>query len=210
MTFTDNFNRDNENVEASADWTKLSGDAGAAKVVTNKVDFTDASPEPAYICPDQGSANHYTQIVRPEGSAGNYFECCIRLTDFNNWIGMRRGTSSKWQLFKRESGGFTVLGDSVTPAPTAGDVVYLEGDGDSITLKVNSSTIVGPITESFNNTETRQGFVNRVVRLNALDDFEAAALGVAIPAISLVMAPYTPAQTVGQSDATVVYDRVEG
>jgi hypothetical protein len=172
MAFTDDFNRSDENLEASASWTLIDGPAGGARVVSNVLKINTTNSVCSYSCPDQGSADHYTQAV---WNTLAYGFTSIRLTDGNNFIGVRH-EGTDWQVYKRDTGSFSLIG-SYTVGLTGGDIAYLEGNGNDITLKVNGTTRVGPTSETFNNTETTQGVCPRsVVVTNWIDDFEAGAL----------------------------------
>ena len=181
MPFTDNFNRADENLEADANWTLVDGAAGGLKIVSNvlKVDTTQSTG--SYHCPDQSTTDHYTQCVF-NSSAESFL--LIRADSGSNFIGLRH-TSGAWQAYKRVSGGFTLLG-SYTATLTGGDVGYIEADsGDNITAKVNGIVRVGPLSETYNNTITRQGLSPRnSVIANWIGDFEAGALSAAITGTS--------------------------
>ena len=195
MAFSDNFNRANEDLESSVDWTRVDGVAGALKVVSNTVDATNAT-DTAYQCPDQGSADHKGSITRNAATySDSGFPLSIRTTDSNNWIALR--VTGTLQLYKRDTGSFTLL-DSDTHTHVASDVWELEGDGNNITGRVNAVDRVTSI-EAFNNTETRQGIVCRDAAVtNYLDDYTADTL-VAAPLISV-----SPATVVdGQASFTI-------
>jgi len=172
-TFTDNFTRADENLEASANWTRVGGVAGAAAIRTNAVDEISTA-QTAYQCPDQASADHYTQVKMIGGGTGSKFQCCVRLTDTSNFIGFRTHYT-RWQLYKRNAGTFTLLG-TWSSTPVLNDIMRLEASGNSIEAFVNSTSRIGPITDSFNNTETRQGLVPRNYTGSLIDDFEAAVI----------------------------------
>ena len=174
--FTDDFNRANMNLEASPSpyiWTRVDGTAAALKVVSNKCNIDNgAGSNTAYRCPDQGSANHYTQVTIGDDFFTS-FPLAVRLTDSDNFIGCR--AFGVYQLYKRDGGSFTLLGSSAS-SYAANDVVRLEASGNSISVKVNGVTVIGPVTESFNNTVTRQGMVARTDTGVFCDNFEAGTL----------------------------------
>lgn len=177
--FTDDFNRANENLEASANWTRVDGTAGDMKVISNQVEFdTIDTAGAAYQCPDQGSADHYTRITRVDTATSGAFMCAVRLTDNANYIGVRYWSGSV-ELYKKVSGTFTVLAD-ITYTASANDVYTLRAMGNRIEVWVNNSKLAS-VTESFNNTETRQGFVARNATLTC-DNFEAGVLQASVAA----------------------------
>ena len=155
--------------------------------------------EAAYQCPDQSSADHYTQAAMQ--ATAYSFQVGVRLTDSNNFIGARHTPSSgsnNWEMYKRAAGTFTSLGTS-TASFSVGDILRVEASGNSIEAFKNGVSIIGPVTESFNNTETRQGNIPRYVDTYDpwADDFEAAVIstgggGLSIP---VAMASYRQRRT---------------
>ncbi len=173
--FTDNFNRTDENLEADANWTRVDGAAGKATVSTNKLSHVSGD-ESAFQCPDQASADHYTQIVRQAGSGSSSFEIAVRLTDHDNFAGALRNASSNYQLYKRVGSTFTLLGQ-YSLVPAIGHVERVEASGNSIEVFIDTVSRVGPITVTDHSTETRQGMVARATGTELWDDFEAGVLG---------------------------------
>jgi hypothetical protein len=191
-SFTDAFTRADENLETSANWTRVDGAAGACAVRSNQLAFLSTT-DSAYQCPDQSSANHYTQAVMLSTTVDLFFfECCARLTDKDNFIGARRTNANladDYDLYKRDTGSFTSLGSWAGPY-AANDVMKIEADGNTIEMFVNGTSRVGPVTESFNNTETRQGIVARSKTQNpAMDDFEAGVIASATNRLLLLNPP---------------------
>jgi len=195
MAFTDDFNRTNEDLEDSADWDLVDGAAGAARVFGNVVICDTGQSSGSYRCPDQASANHYAQAAIR--NSGNAFPVVCRMTDGSNGFGLRH-EGTHWQLYKQDTGSFTQLGSNYTAALVAGDIGRIECDGNDITVKINGTTRIGPITDSFNNTETRQGVWPRSNTISDwFDDFEAGTLTVgdtAAPATGQInIVGYSPA-----------------
>lgn len=180
MAFTDVFTgTSGDTLESRTGWTRVDGAAGAAQInASNQLKGTSATNS-AYTCTDQGSANHYTQvIVKAVGTRASFWS--IRTTNSNNFIGVRGyGATAKTQIYKRDTGSFTQLSTDGATTVAVDDVLYVEGDGNNITGKLNASTEVGPTTETFNNTVTTQGLVIRESWDPIIDDFEAGALAAA-------------------------------
>lgn len=161
--FNDNFNHPDENLEASVNWTRIDGVVGAIQVIANEAhlvepNFANAS---AYVSPDEGSPNHYTQILRTSGALGVYFDTAIRVLDANNFIGAV-ALSGLWLVMFRDTGAFNVIGSiglGATHLPT--DIVRLSAFGDKITFTVNGIEIGTSYSFiAFNNTVTRQGMIS--------------------------------------------------
>lgn len=171
--FSDDFNRADENVEASEDWTRTGGSAGAASILSNQVRFNTTDSlvgAVAFLSPDLGSADHWAQV---ELLAENNGAAIIRATDAANHIGARR-TSTSWQVYKSVAGVFTSLGTTASPALVAGDILRAEAIGDQISAYLNGGLILGPFTETDHQAVTRTGFNARGVVSPAIDNFAAS------------------------------------
>lgn len=172
MAFLESFDRADENLEASANWTRVDGAAGAGAVRSNQFAQLSAT-NTLYQCPDQASANHYAQAASQVSGAWTGF-MAIRATDSNNFIGIRPGTNVV-ELYKRVAGTFTLLG-SATVTTAVGVVYYVEGSGNNLTVKADGVTKLGPTAETAQNTVTRSGLVVRTTLNPTLDSFESGAL----------------------------------
>lgn len=183
MAFSDNFNRANEGLEASANWTRVGGTSGAAAVNSNKLNVTDTtSGGTAYRCPDIGTADHYVEArwLDNDRSSGPFI--CCRLTDNNNFIGVRfngDSTSTHIEVYTRKAGTLSNLLNANSPINN-GDVLRLEAEGNAWRVKVNGALRhSGTFTEGVLAGVTRCGIVSRVVSYTALgfiDDFAAGPL----------------------------------
>jgi len=186
MPFTDDFTGTNgDALDARTGWTRVDGAANNAQInAANQLKATSAT-NTAYTCIDQADADHYTQSTWEAVSRASFV--CVRLTNANNFIGVRpSGSPAKTQIYKRDTGSFTQLGPNGATTVVATDVEYIEGSGNNITAKLNGSTEVGPITETFSNTVTTQGLVVRESWNPLIDDFEAGVLaagGATIPVL---------------------------
>jgi hypothetical protein len=180
MAFTDTFTDtadtflENHTPSGGTAWTRVDGVAGGGKIATTILKSQTGGTATSYRCDDQGSANHYVQYKT--NNAGSSY-VCNRLTNISNFIGVRRGGGGVIECFKCVAGVQTQLGSDGSVA-ASGDVLRLESSGDVHTVYKNGvleSGVGG--TDSFNNTETRQGvacFASSAT--NFCDDFEAGAL----------------------------------
>ncbi len=118
---------------------------------------------------DLASADHYSSYKTKDAAHDNTqreMYTCIRLSDDSNFIGHRwYGTGSNGsRVTKSDAGSLT---DLITEDGSSlrNSWVKVEGDGDTIALYHGgtgsdpSYTQIASVTESFNNAETRQGFV---------------------------------------------------
>lgn len=156
---------------ATGSWTRIGGAAGQAKINANALEFAGTT-QTLYAATDNGTADHYSQAVMGDGfSLGSgYFPLVIRAVDASNFIGYRYMSFTTHELYTCVGGSFSNIG-SVTSALNAGDTIYLEASGNSITVKRNGTTIIGPITSSALNTATKSGLVTRSA--NAIDVLRA-------------------------------------
>lgn len=173
FVFADNFNRSNENLEASSNWTRIGGAAGAAAVVSNQLNDASATETP-YSCPNIGSTNHYAQAVWARGSANVSF-IGARVVDANNYVGVRY-SGGALQLYKKVSGSFTLLGSySYTVAST--DVLRVEASGDNVRALVNGVERVAPTSLGGSlGSSTLCGVIARSTAGAWIDTFEAGTL----------------------------------
>ena len=181
MAFSDNFDRANENLSASANWTVVTGAADAAVISGNQLAVNTTQSAGLIVCPDQGSADHYVEYTLQE--AFTYSYVAIRATDGDNFIGVR-GWDNAYDIDKYVAGVPTYELGTWASAPQVGDVVRLQAEGDTIKVLVNGTERIS-ITEAFNNTETRQGVVPITSSPNPwIDSFSADALAAATPTVT--------------------------
>lgn len=204
--FVDNFDRPAENLEDSPDWELASGSIGAAVVNSSEqVAFVTTDPLGAlYLSPDLGSPNHSTKVTVLQDGSREYFDIAVRSIDRVNMIGAIFNNGS-WRVFRREPGNiFTELGSADEPS-NVGDEIELRAQGDELRLLRNGSLIIGPVTETFNNTVTRQGIAPRRNALDpAIDSYVASTLDVEVfgdlDTTDLIDNATIPGSTVAQGD----------
>lgn len=178
MSFSDDFNRSNQTLETSANWTRVGGTAGALEIVSNRVRCTTSGADTAYQAPNQGTADHYVQTklldVGSYGGGASFLAC--RLADDNNFIGVR-WTGSSWSVFRRVSGGFSSVGSFASPAPSVGDVIKLQCEGTNYALFRNGVSVGTGAIGAPTLTSTRTGLIARsAVQDPWLDDFETGSI----------------------------------
>jgi hypothetical protein len=178
--FQDNFNRADESLEASSDWTLTSGTAGSLTIVSSKLSCQITSPDSCYLCPDVTSDSMYVQMNWDHTAGTPSFFMGGRIQDANNFIGCRyNGSTNKVQLYTRIAGTFANLGNS-SGTITAGDVVRMEINttADTVRALVNGSEVIAPVALSglFAGT-TRAGLIGRTTFTTDWgDNFEAGEL----------------------------------
>ncbi len=182
MAFFDNFNRADEALGASANWTFVDGTVGLAAVRSNQLAaLTGSGQASAYRCPDQGSADHYVQFtVRNITAESGPFVCC-RMVNSANFVGIRN-SGGFLQVYRRVSDTLTQLHSS-NQSIVVGDVLRLECQGTNWTAYKNGVQIATGAIGHASLTNVRQGVVARIVVHNPwIDDFEAGQL--ALPPIT--------------------------
>lgn len=173
MAFTDDFNRADENLETSSNWTRVDGAAGALQVVSNRLHQTSGT-ESLYTSPDTGSGDHYAQCEDWRSGFSWTGFLVVRATDANNWVGVR-ATGSGYEVYRKKAGSF--FGPDVwSGANSNGDVCYLEASGSDIVVKINGTTRI-TVTDSFSSSVTTAGFICRGNIGQTADNFESDALG---------------------------------
>lgn len=177
--FADNFQRADQNLEASANWTLLSGGIAGGVAISSLEPFVNDSSSGGspYTCPDIGSANMYVQGSVPDNATGAASFLCLRLQDQNNWLGCRyvQGNATI-EVYKRVAGTLTRVG-SCTYKIVDGDVFKYEQFGTKAVLKINGNVRLGPFdVGSLFPAVTKAGLVGRLATGYAWYNFEAGVV----------------------------------
>jgi len=182
MAFTDNFNRADAALESSGSWTLDSGDTAASlNIVSNQLSNANtSSPGAAYKAPDQGSTRHYVQAKIANVTSGTGPFICCRLTDKNNFLGVRVGDpgigTGTIEVYRRISGSLTSLYLSPSGTVSVNDIIRLECVEGTWALFRNGRYVTGGLVGSVPST-TRTGLVGRASTFNPwIDDFETGAV----------------------------------
>jgi hypothetical protein len=189
MAFTDNFNGESGDVtldvrvpSGGTAWT-IVGSAVSNDPFVSSAGILNGSQPGAnrpYVCDDCGSVNQYVQFVwKATVNIAGFI--ANRVTDLDNYIGVRVASTSggQLQLIKNQSGQTTLGAYTIGSIPTD-SVIRYEVNGDEHSVYLDSVLRIGPVTDAFNNTETRQGVIGRSesgLSIAWIDDFEAGALG---------------------------------
>lgn len=179
--FSDDFNRADENLEASADWDRLDGAAGAMGVRSNQL-ATLSTTDTAYACPDVGDADQYAEATWERNDAAAYF-LAVRVQDSDNFIGFRRHSDDDIEIYVRESGSFTLvdrledIGDHYTSLGAVGSTYRLEVVGTTARALINGHIVAEGSIGSYSPSANRTGFIARTSLADpAFDNFEAGPL----------------------------------
>lgn len=167
LTFAETFDRADENLEASANWTRVGGATGTLAVRSNQV-AAIATTQTAFLSPDLGAVNHYVEMtMTSSGVAGPLL--AVRAVDSNNFVGVRQN-STNYQLYKVVGNAFTLLG-TTTQAPTVGDRLRLEASGSTVSLSINGAASLSNLSLGADlATSTRTGLVARSAVRNPWGD----------------------------------------
>ena len=181
---TDDFNRSNENLTVSSDWTAVDGDATDAQVSSNQlVVQAGAGGYSAAYATAPSSDNYYIQwnFVSATNSSGeNRVGFAGRasggvFTGDGYWVRWDSAASSLLVVEKSSGSDTTIITGSSTPAD--GDLIRLEMDGTSIELFVDGSS-VGSATDSTHTTGDTRLWVYQDAAgdIQTLDNFEQGTL----------------------------------
>lgn len=101
----------------------------------------------------------------------------FRLTDLNNFFFVRTYSGAGYDLFRFEAGGSSHLGAYAT-TPASGDVLKAVCSGSSLSVYVNGTLRIGPVTDAFNGAATKHGlWAYSAGGANRFDDFSITDLG---------------------------------
>lgn len=143
--FSDNFNRANEELGASADWTERypAGD-GDYDIVSNQVHTVVAKAASEVVCAYISSsyittADYSVQVEANSSAGGLFYGVMGRRVNFgtNDSDGYfvsryENGASDDYRLYKRAAGAWTQLGTSYVAAITGTETLKLEMNGTAI------------------------------------------------------------------------------
>jgi hypothetical protein len=178
-TFTTDFAPlGDQNLEAVAGWTRITGVAGGGAVRSGKLAGLDAgAPGSLYYTPDQNSQNHWVEITLPNPLPTNSgpFAVCRAAADAQNYVGIR--TLNQFvECYKREASNMVSLytsGNLLVP----GDVLRLECNAQNYIIKRNGTQIQSGSINNVALNSTRTGFVARATAINPFaTKFSAGAL----------------------------------
>ena len=168
-TFSDNFARADEPLEASPNWFRVGGTPGRVVVQSNYPQIPAAGLATAYLSPNTGSLSHAAQMV----TYGGGHALCASLTDADNYVGCRR-SGPNVELVARVAGADTVLG---TWAGDGNATLRLELVAGVATVKRQGVTLGSATVSPAPPATTRVGFVTGTTAPWAVgDDFSHQAL----------------------------------
>lgn len=168
-SFSTDFTAANANLEdAGLGFTRVDGIAGGLTIVSNDVNIVDTSSTgTAYKSPAVTPGNKSMVVRFGTGISGF---ACHRLTDSNNFLGIRRNGSNQIEVYKRISGTLTLQVQS-TNTITSTDDVQFDDLGGTIAVKKNGTDITintGSLTLStVPPSSDREGLVGRVATATA-------------------------------------------
>ena len=159
---TDDFNRANNASalgtpsDAGSDWVALWGTWG----ISSNAGYNPSADMGAIAVLEASEADVDVQVTLAAEPSDEDFGVVGRLTDDSNFL-MAHLHFGFQELFlsRMEALSENVL-DSVVGTYVAGDTIKLRMDGDQISVYHNDVLVIGPITETFNETETLHGLVN--------------------------------------------------
>ena len=121
--FKDDFNRANETLAASANWTKVGAGTQTISVGNNKLNANGGSGNVAYMSPQQGDTTDQEVGIQVAASSSLYHPVVtIAMKDEKNWVGMRFSTANR--VIVTQCNGGTTSGvfscDMFAPYDTGG------------------------------------------------------------------------------------------
>ncbi len=169
-SFSDDFNRSNQTLETSTNWTRLDGSAGAITVANNatSVVISDTAGA-AYVSPDLGSANHFID-VKFLSASGQF--AAVRITDRSNFLGFRRNAGDAIEVYSRIGGTLAVVSPTSGAYGTgvAADVMRLSVNGSTFNISKNGTVVATGTIPGGVPSSTRCGLIGRASG-GLVDDF---------------------------------------
>lgn len=144
-TVTDDFNRSDASLGAP-NWTDFSGRSPFAVNSNQCGMWWGSGASGSYWSADSFGDDVFAQAtVKKLPSGSTYVGVAVRHTSSQCYLA--RWTSSQLRLTKWFSGVFTTLGTDAA-APSVNDVVRIEAVGSSISVYLNGSLAIGPVTDT--------------------------------------------------------------
>lgn len=173
-SFSDNFNRADENLEASPNWTRVFGVAGGAAIRSNAL-ATTTTTDTVYVSPDFNTVQHYVE-AKSAGAGSGPMLCARATTDGATLLGVRRSSTNTIAVFKKVGTTVTQLYSASSVA--TGDVLRLAITETQWIVYKNGVEVTRQNHPSDVPAGTRQGIMARVANaVNPwIDDYVAGVL----------------------------------
>lgn len=179
--FSDNFNRANEPLGASPNWTERTSGTAQIRISSNQLASSAlGSPLDRTVCmaPSTGSLSHYAQALNRQSFATSYL--VVSATDEDNWIGLKHESSTTLSAWKRVGGVMTKLGANITSSDASnGKILRIDWDQptSTLTIKANGVTLDTRVVASPPPATMRAGiaFIQNA-QGQTFDDFTSGAM----------------------------------
>ncbi len=103
--FRDNFNRANEALDASPNWTKVGTGTQSISISSNRLNVNSGSGTIAYFAPKQGDTCYQRATIRQAATFSNSAQTCVMAgKDEANYIGLRFNASGAVNVYARTAG----------------------------------------------------------------------------------------------------------
>lgn len=178
-TITDDFNRpDQSGLGTSAEGWSWTTTAPAIDIVSNHAESQGGSEESARAEVDLSSDDHYAQASVTIGAVDQAVGVIVRFENAaggDYYWGRTNSAASRWDLWKKVGGSFTLLGTNTTGwARPAGATLKVEADGTTIRvlqdgvekISVSDASVAGHLRTGIAGWDAEKIW----------DDFEAADL----------------------------------
>ncbi len=170
-SFTDNFNRTDEDLQASANWANVKGamdvESNIAAIDTNKSIYRCESA--------MDTDDHYAQcdlVIRDDQPGIN-----ARMSegDLNGWDAyhFRNNDGSAWQIFEVTDNGFTEIASDATTEPTPPYTMRVTANGSTISADLDAAEIMS-VTDTALTGQVKTGFRDNLATGTDWDNWEIA------------------------------------
>ena len=170
---------------ATTGFTRVTGNSGSVAVNASKnLDFVTATPISLYTCTESTPDHGFEWTSAISSGGGNFYPCCVRVTDINNLIATRVTAVNNLELVKYVAGTPTTLGSYALTGRAIGDRIKTTAVGNTITVYYNDVQRI-QVTESFNNSATLMGvFARSQNAINVVSQYKTYFLGAAVSSVN--------------------------
>ena len=184
LPFVDDFNRADQPLTASPNWTAFIGSSPEIVGAAVRTNAADAAGSHAAVANVDLPADQYVQVTVPEKlnvTVNGYFYAFLRWQDANNWLGMWWRANGATRIIKSVGGVVTTIVNGTNATIPLGGVIRGEVQGSTLRMFIGTTVVATATDTTFPGAgKAGVGFINARdaagLPLGSLDTFECGAL----------------------------------
>ncbi len=199
--FFDNFNRANELLDASANWTRQGAGTGTISIVSNQPSVTGGTGgRVVYLAPQQGDTIEQQIAVSMRTSASSAASMVIAGLDATNWLGIQANASGNMRIIRMDANVQSTVGDCPFYTPYVSGVRITAQLRAGMVRVFQSGVLIGEFSITVPATWKRSGLaINTSNASPWIDDWNNRLAAPITPLVGLRALTVTPTTHVGSS-----------